>query len=504
MGIFDVFAEKMSEMAAGYWPRLLAGIAVLVFGWLIALAASALVRNGLHRLKLDERLSRWIGSGGESHSVKAERMISRIVYYLLLLIVLVAFFQTLSLTMAIVPINVMLSEFTAYLPNLVGAALLLLLAWVVATLLRTLVYKGLAAMKLDERVGGRLDRDAGQPLTLAQPLSSAVYWIVFVMFLPAILDALNLNGLLGPVQGMLTPLLAYLPNLLSATLILLIGLFLAHLLRRIVSNLLAVVGVDKLGERIGLSPAAGKQSVSGLLGLIVFILVLIPVLIGTFEALRLEAITRPASNMLNAILLAVPNIFAAALILALAYVVGRVVARLIADVLARVGFNSLLPKLGIGSEAVPGQRTLADIAGTLVLVGIMLLASLEAMNILYFDLAAELLSQFLVFLGHVALGLFIFAVGLYVANLAANVLRSNQGKYGAMLPVAARVSILVMAGAMALRQMGLANDIVVLAFGLLFGSLAVTFAIAFGVGGIKIASRKIEDWLAAQERGSRP
>jgi hypothetical protein len=56
------------------------------------------------------------------------------------------------------------------------------------------------------------------------------------------------------------------------------------------------------------------------------------------------------------------------------------------------------------------------------------------------------------------------------------------------------VAILVLAGAMALRQMEIANEIVNLAFGLLLGAVAVAVALAFGLGGRESASRLIEEW----------
>jgi hypothetical protein len=61
--------------------------------------------------------------------------------------------------------------------------------------------------------------------------------------------------------------------------------------------------------------------------------------------------------------------------------------------------------------------------------------------------------------------------------------------------MAARVSILVLAGAMALGQMGVASDIINLAFGLLIGAIAVAVALAFGLGGREIAGRELDKWL---------
>lgn len=56
-----------------------------------------------------------------------------------------------------------------------------------------------------------------------------VYWSVFILFLPAILSALSLDGLLTPIQNVVNAALIFLPKLFSAGLILLIGWFIAKL-----------------------------------------------------------------------------------------------------------------------------------------------------------------------------------------------------------------------------------------------------------------------------------
>jgi len=52
---------------------------------------------------------------------------------------------------------------------------------------------------------------------------------------------------------------------------------------------------------------------------------------------------------------------------------------------------------------------------------------------------------------------------------------------------------------MALRQMGLANEIINMAFGLLLGALAVAIALAFGLGGREIAAREMEKWFRSMK-----
>jgi len=412
-----------------------------------------------------------------------------------MLFVLIAFFQALGLTLITEPLNQLLVQVFRYAPRLLGAGLLLLLAWVLASLLRHLVSRALSVAKIDERFGSQVGLEEEERVPLTKTLADAVYWLVFLLFLPAVLSALALEGLLEPVQGMIDKVLGFLPNIFAALLILAIGWLLARIVQRIVTNLLAAVGADQLSERVGLAPVLGKQRLSGLLGLVLYILILIPVLIAALNALALEAITRPATNMLDTILGALPVIFAAGLVVAIAYVVGRVVAGLIINLLTGVGFNTILVRLGLGKRPAEGERTPSEIVGYLVMVAIMLFASIEALRLLGFESVAELVIQFTVFAGQVMLGLIIFGLGLYLANLAARAVRASGAAQAGLLALATRISILVLAGAMALREMGLANEIINLAFGLLLGAIAVAVALAFGLGAREIAARELEGWL---------
>ncbi len=64
----------------------------------------------------------------------------------------------------------------------------------------------------------------------------------------------------------------------------------------------------------------------------------------------------------------------------------------------------------------------------------------------------------------------------------------------------ARISILVLAGAIGLSQMGLAERIISLAFGIVLGAAAVAFALAFGLGGRDLAAKKLHEWTTGSGR----
>ncbi|HYA30321.1 MAG TPA: mechanosensitive ion channel, partial [Acidobacteriota bacterium] len=331
--------------------------------------------------------------------------------------------------------------------------------------------------------------------SLTKTLADTAYWLVWLFFLPALLNALSLAGLLNPVQAMINKVLDFLPNIFSAGLILGVGWLVARIVQRVVANLLAAIGTDQASDRIGLAPVLGQQRLSNVIGLILYVLILIPVLIGALQSLALEAITRPASNMLNSIMSALPAIFAALLIVGIAYAIGRVVAGMVTTLLTGLGFNAVLARLGLGPEPAAGERSPAEVAGYLVLVGVLLFAAIEAVRELGFTLLADLIARFTVFAGQVILGLIIFGIGLFLANIASSTVRASGAAQAGLLALAARVSIVVLAGAMALRQMGLADDIINMAFGLLLGSIAVAVALAFGLGARDIAARELGDWV---------
>jgi hypothetical protein len=500
MGFFEVIWQQIAQLVGGFIPNLLGALAILLIGWLLAMLVSAGIRAALRRTRLDERVAGWIAGGEKSEPVDAGKWIAKGVFYLLMLFVLIAFFQVLGLTLITEPLNGLLVQVFEYAPRLLGAGALLLVAWLVATALRFLVTRGLKALKVDERLGEEAGVEDGKRVPLSQTLGNAVYWLVFLLFLPAVLSALSLQGLLAPVQGMLDKALSFLPNIFAAGLIMVIGWFVARIVQRVVSNLLAAVGVDRLSERVGLSKVLGKRQLSGVIGLVVYVLILIPVLIAALNALALDAITDPATNMLDRILAAFPAVFGAALVLAIAYFVGRLVSGLITNLLAGMGFDHILSKLGLGKDPEEGQQTPSQIVGYLILVLVMLFASIEALRLMEFGAVADMVTRFTGFAGQIVLGLVIFAIGLFLANLAAKTIQSSGSKQSGMLALAARVAILVLAGAMALREMGLADDIINLAFGMLLGAIAVAVALAFGLGGRKVAARELEGWIESAKK----
>lgn len=492
--MWSSFQDQFVKVTGTQLPNLVAAVFVLVLGWVAAVIIRGLVQAALKRTQLDTKLAKWALGEQAAERLPTETVISKGVYYLTLVLVLVAFFDTLGLRFINEPLNRMLGQVFEFAPRIVSAAAILFLGWVLARFLRFAAIQLLEAAKVDERLSSSTG-DEARGTGVAKQVGTGVYWLVLVLFLPAVLDSLALEGLLAPVQGMLTKLLGVLPNVLAATIVVAVGWFFAKIVQRVTAGLLGTAGLDQVGDRAGLEKVLGKQTLSSVVAFVVYVLILVPVAIAAFDALDFVAISGPASAMLTKLLYALPSIFAAALVLTVSFLLGQFVSRLIGDVLNRVGCDSMLSQLGLWKETEDPARRPSGIFGTLVLVAILLLASIEAANLLGFAGVSALIAGLTVFLAHIALGLAILGLGLYFANLAANLVRERGGAQGSLLAMTARVAIVVLAAAIAVRQMGLADEIITLAFGLLLGAVALALAIAFGVGCREIAAREAEHWL---------
>jgi mechanosensitive ion channel-like protein len=281
----EQFIEQIMRNVGDYLPSLLGALVILLVGWLVALVISAAVRKLLARTTLDNRLATWLGLDQGQVKFNVEGVAGKAVYYLIMLFVLIAFFQVLRLTIITEPLNRLLNKIFEFVPNILGAGALLLVAWMIATAVRFIISKVLSVSRLEDRLSSQVGIKEGLQVPLSQTLPNVVYWFIFLLFLPAVLGVLGMEGLLAPVQGMVDSVLGFLPNLLGAVVILLVGWFVARIVRQIVTGLLTAIGTDQLGTRVGLDGSAGP-TLSVIAGTVVYALVLIPAIIASLNALQ--------------------------------------------------------------------------------------------------------------------------------------------------------------------------------------------------------------------------
>lgn len=490
--------QTIGRVAGEGIANLVSALVILLVGWLVAIVVAKVVRGILTRVRLDERIAGATGSE-EGSGMPVVSWIGTGVFWLIMLFFIMGALEAMGMMSLVEPINALLNKLVSFLPALLAAGILAIAAHVIGSIARKLVSSVASSRRLDEK----LSSSSGQDTSLASPLSEGAYYLVWLFFLPAILGALGLQSLLLPVMNMIDQFLAFLPFLAAAAILLLVGWFAARIIQRVVTGFLASTGIDDAAERVGIAKYMGGVTVSGLLGTFVFILVLIPVVTASLDALNLESLTAPLTAMLNEVMTAIPSYIAAVAILIVTYVVARWLLGIAVSILSGLGINALPQALGLSEGETLGGRTPAQWVGDVALLIVMLLATVQAAQLVGWAAVTVAVGRLGTQIVQIVFGLLIIAIGIYLANLAARFIAGTSVPNKALLVAAARVAIIAFVGAMGLTAMGVAEPIVILAFGLFFGAIAVAVALAFGLGGRDSAARAVADWSATLDKADR-
>lgn len=486
----DVIQDFFTQPLGTLILNLLIALLILIVGYIVARILGSLTRRLLKRTNLDDRLADSLSEPDEPRKFNVENVIASVVFWLVMLFVLVAFFDRLNLTGVAEPLSAFLNRLMAeFLPRLLGAGILLFVAWLVATALRFLVRKGGSLFKVDERLSKYAALKDEEQVTFTESLATAIYWFTLLLFLPSVLGALGIQAIAVPIQTVFNDIFAYIPNILGAGLILLVGWFAARVVRQVVENLLKAIGTDAAGQRAGLSE---ERSLSELVGLILYIFIFLVAFVAALDALDIAAITIPATQMLSTIINVIPNLIGAALVLIIAYYIGRLVTNLVTDLLSGIGLDTVPEKLGLTWS---GTTTLSQWIGYLILVAIMLFATVSATEMLGSNALTGIMNVFIAFFWKVVLAVVIFVIGLYFANLAYKAVMKAGINQANFIGRMAQIAIVIFAAAVSLREIGVANEIINLAFGITLAAIGLAIALAFGLGTQKIAERELDGFL---------
>ncbi|NEO45328.1 MAG: mechanosensitive ion channel [Moorea sp. SIO4A3] len=488
-------------------------IAILVIGLILAKIAAGITKAVLNRTNIDNNIAQW-ATGGQTGSPPAvEEWLSGAVFWIIIVFTVVAVLETLKLDTVSGPLNSFLDTILGFLPSVFGAGILLGVAWLLGTIVKMIVVRTLNALNIDQRLGEQVGDGGSSQFSLAQTIGNALYYLIFLLFLPSVLETLGLQGTLDPVLTMLGEIWGIVPNIGAAIAIGAIGWFIAQLVQRLVTSFLTAAGANQIGERFGLSTSGGR-SLAGIIGTIVYVLILIPVATAALNALQIQAISGPSIAMLSQVTNTIPKLFAAAGILAVFYVIGQFVSDLLTNVLTDLGFNNLFNWLGFSSSAPTTtdettdqtaesdtpqnpltSRTPSQLAGLIVLIGIIIAGIVAATDVLQIPALTEIVGGVGFIGARVLSGLVVLAIGLFLANFAFNLITGSGARQSNILAQVARIAIIAFSLALGLQQMGIAPDIVNLAFGLLLGAIAVAIALAFGLGGRDVAGEQVREWL---------
>jgi hypothetical protein len=347
--------------------------------------------------------------------------------------------------------------------------------------------------------------------SIGTELGRLAYWLVWLVGLIAALAPLGLSGVLTPVTALTNEVFAFLPRLLGAGLFFFAGLILARIVRHVIEAALGALNLERLAGRAGLKlgdqpvavdsegiasegAAPARSTIAKAVGVTASAVIILFAAIGALQILQISAIADPATNMLNTIALAIPKVLNALIWLALAFVVAKWLKSVLETVLPGLGFDNAVRALGIMPNTAVPSRVVGAIAMTAILLG----AAIEAARAIGGDSVAALLFQITELGGKVIFGTVIIVVGIFLARILSTLVGSSTGEAGYAQTIV-KYAIITLFTAIGLTFMGLADQIVMLAFGLILGSAAVATAIAFGLGGRDYAARLLEEWHDANQ-----
>jgi hypothetical protein len=315
-------------------------------------------------------------------------------------------------------------------------------------------------------------------------IAAFAYYLVLLNVLLIVLERMNITSVLDPLKHLASQFMGALPNIIGAGIIFYAGWIIATLASSFVS--LAAKKLDKKLEEKGFNV---DFKASSFLGAFVFGGILLPIVVAGFEFLNIKPISEPATQMITDFMQAVPNIVGAALILIVAYILGRFIIFMLTGLLKGMNFDQIPEKIGLDS-VFNEQRTLTSMIGSVIMFFIMLTATTAAISKLGIPLISDIFARLISFGGGILLGGIILVVGYVLANIAYKKLLVTSDNMANI----ARFAILGLVLAMGLRAMGLADNIVNMAFAFTFGAIAIAAAVAFGLGGRDAAKKLSDKW----------
>ena len=362
------------------------------------------------------------------------------------------------------------------------ALLILAVAFIVAGIVKSLVIKLLAKEKI-AKVLSKVDMD-GRVATI-QFIAKTVYLLVFLLFVPAIFSSLGLSVVTSPITNILHTIWGYVPNVVGAIIVLVVGSMVAKLVRQILVPVFNKINVNKIQEKAGIE-VANADKLSETLAYVVYYLILIPMIVMALDVLDISVISVPAKGILNTIFAFIPNILVGLVIIIIGCMIGKFVGQIVTRLIATAGLDAKLVKL---LDADDQKFSLSKFVGLVVNVIVVILFVVEGLNILQLEVLTGVGTVVIAYIPSVIIAVIIALVAFFAASVAEKALKNNGKKTFAIV---AKVAIFTIAGFMILSQLGIAAEIVNTAFKLVLAAAAIAVALAFGLGGKEFAANTLK------------
>ncbi|MCM1466984.1 MAG: mechanosensitive ion channel [Alistipes sp.] len=299
----------LMAIPTGLWAVVSAAL-ILILAFIVAKIVQSLVTKLLTKTKLSGVVSK-LDSGEGSTSLTD--FIGKFVYLFVFLLFVPGVFNALGMNSISAPILLLLNSIWGYVPNVLAAAIILVVSFQIAKYVRQLLVPVFAKLNID-----KLQEKAGIEVADSAKLSNTLAYIVYVLILiPMIIMALHvldISVISDPAIHMLNTIFDFIPNILVALIIILLGCMIGKFVGQIVTQLIASAGLDaKLSKLI-----EGKNEkfvLSKVVGTVCHTVVIIFFVVESFNTLHLSVL----SEIGLVVIAYMPYVLSAILIFAICY-----------------------------------------------------------------------------------------------------------------------------------------------------------------------------------------
>lgn len=492
-------SEFLGKEAFSVAKTLALTLLLFFVGWVVAKMLAAAVLNLLRRTTVDDAVAERLGLAEDQTKAGRngiERTISVGVFWMAMLLVVVGVLQFAGLSQAAAPLQNLLDSLGSAVPALLKAALILTLAYLVGRGLSMLTTRAVGALGIEKRLGAWTGDEAESKRDLGALAGRVVFSLVLLLGLGGALDALEIDPLSGPLSNLINSIVVALPAVLVAVLLVLVGWVVGKIARVAIRNLLSAVGFDALVERIKLRPAFGKTDPSDAVGWLVMAFIILNASVAALDRVGLRTLADPVTAAIGQFWDILPSLAISVGIVVVGLVFARVARDLVTRALAGLGADELLGRFGLEAVAERQDKLSrpSELLGWVVFVMIGLVALTQALANLELAAWSGYVDALLTFsMTKLLVALFVVAIGFALGHRVRAIIASREFAGSKWVAELGRGAILVFAATMALNQLGVAEDFVLLAFGLLFGALCMALGLSFGLGGREVASEIVRE-----------
>jgi len=370
------------ELAMQLAEKTVYAAAILIVTWALANSAKWAFEKLVNKLSV---LRRADGSG-ESVGASLAKIASSLVW----LFGLIAVLQVLGLDSVGAPINSLLNDVMGFIPNIVGAGLLLFIGLMIAAIVRDIAVTAMQSINLDKWANkGGVD-DATGNTTISKTLGVVVYALIAIPVVIGALGVLDIDAISGPATEMLALVMSAIPNIIAAGVLLAIGYLISTFVVSILSELLTGLGIDMPIAALGVLP--GDTKASSVIARIAQIGIILFFAIAATKMLGFPELT----SILDEILAQGSSVLFGAVVIGVGFVIANVIAKFVGPATMQgmvVRYATILVFTFMGLRKMEVGPEIVDVAFSAVVIGLSVAGAL-AFGLGGRDWAAKKLEQF--------------------------------------------------------------------------------------------------------------